>query len=109
MGNVKTCAENLLNSIRNHDVYREYVERENMVSSNPKLKAEIDVLRRNSFLMYQKEDWFDEADRLNEQFAELRKVPEVNAYLEAEADLCKMIREIQAYVVTSLNIQIPEV
>lgn len=106
---IHACTEELLKSIQSSDVYLRYREKELMLAGDPELKKQVNTLRTSGYQIYQKEDWFEEVDRLNERFAQLRKIPEVNAYLEAELDLCKLLQKLAAYVVGSLDIQIPEV
>lgn len=109
MGEVESCVEALLKSIHKSSVYQNYLSCERVMELNPELKKQVDDLRMAAFQVHQGEDWFERSDDLNRQFAELRKKPDVNAYLEAELDLCKMIQKIIEAISDNLDIRIPEI
>ena len=108
MRDIEVCVDALLDSIQKSNIYQRYLECETEISKDPGLKKQIDDLRAVSYQMHQKEDWFDASDRLEEQFAELQKIPQVNAYLEAELDLCKVIQKVTAKICGSLDLKIPQ-
>ena len=109
MREVEACLEALLDSIHRSDIYQNYLSCEKNLELNPEQKKKVDDLRTAAFLLHQEEDWFEKSDTLNEQFAELRKKPEVNAYLEAELAVCKMIQRITEQTCDNLEIRIPEI
>ena len=49
------------------------------------------------------------ADRLAKESAELRRNPEVNAYLDAELALCRMMQQICKTLTDGIDIKIPEI
>lgn len=108
MGDIEVCMDALLGSIHKSNIYQKYLECEREISKNPQLKEQVDDLRTASYQMHQDEDWFEASDRLDKEFAELCKKPEVNAYLEAELDLCKMIQKVAARIYGSLDLKIPQ-
>lgn len=108
MRDIEVCMDALLGSIHKSNIYQKYLECEREISRDPQLKGQIDDLRSASYQMHQEEDWFEASDRLDEEFAELCKRPEVNAYLEAELDLCKLIQKVAARICGSLDIRIPQ-
>lgn len=107
MRDLEVCTDALLECIHKSNIYQKYLECEREISKNPRLKEQVDDLRRDCYQMHQEEDWFEASERLDEKFAELRKKPEVNAYLEAELDLCKMIQKVAARIYGSLDLKIP--
>ena len=108
MGNVEVCTEKLLDSIRSDKAYIEYQEYEEILGRDSKLKERIDLFRKTRFEAYQHENWYDEIEDVDNQFADLVKMPEVNSYLQAETELCRLVQKIQAKMIGGLNISIPE-
>lgn len=108
MREIDECVDALLDCIHESSIYQNYLQCEKALSETPDLKKEVDDFRSVIYQMHQEEDWFDASERLEKQYAELRKKPEVNAYLEAELDLCKVIQRVTARICGSLDMQIPE-
>lgn len=108
MREIDECVNALLDCIHESSIYQNYLQCEKALSETPDLKKEVDDYRSVIYRMHQEEDWFDVSERLERQYAELRKKPEVNAYLEAELDLCKVIQRVAARICGSLDMQIPE-
>ena len=94
MNKIQECVEKLLEVIREDSAYQRYLACEEMLKSNPELKKQIDEFRVAVFHMNNddtQEDLYDITDEVENRYEKLRKVPEVNAYLEAELDVCRML------------------
>ena len=48
-------------------------------------------------------------DEVENRYEKLRKVPEVNAYLEAELDVCRMLQQVQEQFRNGIDLNIPNV
>lgn len=108
MRDIEVCTDALLGSIQKSNIYQRYLECEREISKDPQLKEQVDDLRRSGYQMHQEEDWFKVSERLDEKYAELWKLPEVNAYLEAELDLCRMMQKTAARIYGGLDLKIPQ-
>lgn len=87
MNKIQECVEKLLEVIREDSAYQRYLACEEMLKSNPELKKQIDEFRVAVFHMNNDDtqgDLYDITDEVENRYEKLRKVPEVNAYLEAE-------------------------
>lgn len=104
---IETCITQLIDCIRNDSAYQTYKKFEDELSTDPQLQERIDEFRKARYEIFQKEDWYDEIDKVDEDFADLKRRPEVNAYLDAELDVCRMLREVQVQMIGSLDINTP--
>lgn len=84
----------LLNSIQKSDVYRTYKKQEAILEKNPELVSRVQHFRSDNFRLQNEErgNLLQDAEQLARESAELRRNPEVNAYLDAELALCRMMR-----------------
>ena len=83
-----------------------------MLKSNPELKKQIDEFRVAVFHMNNDDtqgDLYDITDEVENRYEKLRKVPEVNAYLEAELDVCRMLQQVQEQFRNGIDLNIPNV
>lgn len=89
-----------------------YLACEEMLKSNPELKKQIDEFRVAVFHMNNDDtqgDLYDITDEVENRYEKLRKVPEVNAYLEAELDVCRMLQQVQEQFRNGIDLNIPNV
>lgn len=111
MKEVEQATQELIETIKGSRIYKEYREQENNLAANPELLARVDKFRGASFQLQTQanEDAnFDLTDYLRQENIELRKIPEVNAYLESELALCKLIQRTCRSIVGSLDFSVPE-
>ena len=104
--------EKLLEVIREDSAYQRYLACEEMLKSNPELKKQIDEFRVAVFHMNNDDtqgDLYDITDEVENRYEKLRKVPEVNAYLEAELDVCRMLQQVQEQFRNGIDLNIPNV
>mgnify|MGYP000122434997 CR=1 FL=1 len=76
------------------------------------LKKQIDEFRVAVFHMNNDDtqgDLYDITDEVENRYEKLRKVPEVNAYLEAELDVCRMLQQVQSQFRNGIDLNIPNV
>ena len=100
----------LTEAIRRNEAYRRYLSLEAELKKDTDLKKQVDLFRKRSYELQESEtDWFDAADRLEAEFREIQKIPMVQAYLEAELSVCKMVREIMEKISEEIQIAEPEI
>jgi cell fate (sporulation/competence/biofilm development) regulator YmcA (YheA/YmcA/DUF963 family) len=101
----------LLSVIKQSDTYQEYQKQEQLIRMHPDLKTRVDALRATNFRLQNDvfcEELLDKTDQLSRDFVELRKIPEVNAYLDAERALCKQVQTICRTLIEGIDIDLPE-
>ena len=112
MNKIQECVEKLLEVIREDSTYQRYLACEEKLKSNPELKKQIDEFRVAVFHMNNDDtqgDLYDITDEVENRYESLRKVPEVNAYLEAELDVCRMLQQVQSQFRNGIDLNIPNV
>jgi cell fate (sporulation/competence/biofilm development) regulator YlbF (YheA/YmcA/DUF963 family) len=100
----------LLSVVKRSEVYREYKKQEDILNKNPQLRERVDQFRADNFRLQNeagREDLFLVAEQLSRESAELRRIPEVNAYLDAELALCKMMQRICRELTEGIDMHVP--
>ncbi len=100
----------LLSVIKKTDVYREYKKQEEIISKNQELLQRVDQFRADNFRLQNEagsDNLFHVAEQIFKESAELRRIPEVNAYLDAELALCKMIQTICKELIEGIDVHVP--
>ncbi|MCI6004458.1 MAG: YlbF family regulator [Blautia sp.] len=99
-----------LSLIKKTNVYKEYKKQEEILSRNPELLERVDQFRANNFQIQNEagsDNLFHVAEQLCRESAELRRYPEVNAFLDAELALCKMMQNICRELVEGIDVHMP--
>ena len=100
----------LVSVIRQSSVYKEYKKQEEILSKQPELKDRVNRFRAGNYLAQremEREHLFEKMDELVKESVELRKIPEVNAYLDAELALCRLIQKITRELTWGIGLDIP--
>lgn len=111
MDTIEMNIQLLVGAIKRSPEYKAYKAREAELNCHPELWDRVErFCARNFYLQNtaESESLFEELDRLNRESLELRKVPEVNAYLQAELNLCRLLQNISLDINGSLGIHIPK-
>ena len=101
----------LLNSIQKSDVYRTYKKQEAILEKNPELASRVQHFRSDNFRLQNEErgNLLQDAEQLARESAELRRNPEINAYLDEELALCRMMQQICKTLTDGIEIKVPEI
>lgn len=100
----------LIQAIKKSTVYKEYRIQEEILKQNPELAERVRQFRAANFHLQNEEDrsrMFQLAENLSRESAELRHNPQVNAYLDAELALCRMIQRICRTLTEGIEMDIP--
>lgn len=110
MDTIETNIQLLVWSIKRSPEYKEYQRCQAALDATPELWPRVEKFCGDNFrLQVNKEDQIGEAmDRISEESKELRRIPEVNAYLQAELNLCRLIQCINLEIIGELDIHIPQ-
>ena len=74
------------------------------------LKKRVDAFRGDNYRVQNEcgsDNLFDVVEQMGKESAELRRLPEVNAYLDAELALCKMMQKICVKLAEGIDMDIP--
>ena len=105
MNEIKDCIDALLAAVQNSEEYQKFEKYRDLLKENPELMDRVNAFRGNNFRL-QNEANRDE--QLNRESRELRRDPLVNAFLDAELALCKLMQKICRTLTEGINLDIPE-
>lgn len=111
MDEIKKGIDDLLAAIKNSEEYRTYKVQEEILSRDPELMARVDHFRASNFKLQNeanRDELFSVVEQLTRESKELRRIPEVNAYLDAELALCKMMQRICRSLTEGTQMHVPE-
>lgn len=111
MDEINMYISSLMDAVRRSDVYLEYKKQEAELDRDPELKARVLKFRGDNFRLQNeanKDELFQVSEQLNRESASLRQNLKVNAYLDAELALCRMLQHICRSVAEGIDIQIPD-
>lgn len=95
-----------ITKLKQTEVYREYEQQKERISSQPELKQRVDDFRRRNYEIqtrsYQ-DTIYDEMERFQKESEHLRDIPAVNDFLAAELAFCRMIQKVTATIVEAVS------
>ena len=112
MDEIRDEVDMLLDALLNTRVYREYRHQEDLLSEDPKLKERVLRFRADNFNLQnnaQGQDLLSVVGNLYQESRELRKNDQVNAYLDAELAMCKLLQKLARTIVEGLEIEVPDI
>lgn len=101
----------LLASIQRSNTYREFKRQEEILKQNPEWVEKVNRYRADNFRMHNENDkgaLMQEMDHLALESVELRNNPQINAYLDAELALCRLMQKVCRDLIAGVEIDIPE-
>ncbi|HIY00520.1 MAG TPA: YlbF family regulator [Candidatus Blautia faecipullorum] len=110
MDTIERNIHTLLVSIKRSSVYKEYKEQENILNKTPELAERVSQFRANNFRLQNegdRSDLFRSADQVLKESADLRRDPRVNAYLDAELALCRLMQHVCRSLTAGIDMNIP--
>ncbi len=110
MDDIIKYMELLIQAIKESSEYRLYKQAEASLNETPQLKIRVDDLNRANHRLHTEKDpqkLFREIRELNEESKELRRIPQVNSYIQAELDLCKLLQYVTLEINGGIDIHVP--
>ncbi|NSG81614.1 YlbF family regulator [Blautia schinkii] len=111
MDEISMDIEKLLDAVHRSSEYQEYQKQTAQLDKDPELKARVMRFRGDNFRLQSQanqDELFHAAEQLNQESASLRQNQRVNAYLDAELALCRLMQRICRTLVAGIDIQIPD-
>ena len=102
----------LMDSIKESAEYQEFQKQNAILKQNPELKSRVDAFRAENYRVQSEcdaDNLFDVVEQMGRESAELRRHPEVNAYLDAELGLCRMIQRIYMELTDGIDFDTPNI
>ena len=108
---INSSLDELISSIKNSEIYCNYVSASEAVSREPGLQERIDEYRRNNFLIQQNnegEELLQKLENFELETAAFRSEPLVDKYLCAERDFVRLKQDIDDKMLSELAFSIPD-
>ena len=86
--------------------YREFDHQLSIMKEHPELKRQIDEFRQENYVLQrtaESDELFDKLDEFSQRYDSFRRNPLVDPFLNAEAEFCRMIQEINQEIVEAVN------
>ena len=111
MNRVEELTAELVSAIRDSEMYNEFIQQQEKLMAQPELLSRVNHYRADNFSMQQdvNRDHFTLVDQVSQELSELRKIPEVNAYLDSELALCREVQKICRTLIEGIEMGIPEI
>ena len=112
MEDIYQAVETLLEIIRRSEIYQEYLHQESLLAQNPQLRERVRAFRASNFRLQNEatdSELFAVVDNIYQESRELRKNPQVNAYLDAELAYCKLMQRITRRLCDGLEFDCPDI
>ena len=94
----------LMDSIKESAEYQEFQKQNAILKQNPELKSRVDAFRAENYRIQNECD----ADNLFDVVEQMgRESAEVNAYLDAELALCRMMQRICVKLTEGVEMDVP--
>ena len=104
MNEIKDCIDALLAAVQNSEEYQKFEKYRDLLDR-------VNAFRGNNFRLQNeanRDELFRGTEQLNRESRELRRDPLVNAFLDAELALCKLMQKICRTLTEGINLDIPE-
>ena len=110
MDRVEELTNELLETIRSSEMYQEFIRQQERLELDPELKERVNQYRLSNYRMQQDRDrdHFTLVDQVSQELSELRKIPEVNAYLDSELALCREVQVICRTLIEGIEMLVPD-
>lgn len=111
MNEIKDCIDALLAAVQNSEEYQEFIKYKEILEQDPELLSRVNAFRANNFKLQNeanRDELFRGTEQLNRESRELRRDPLVNAFLDAELALCKLMQKICRTLTEGIDLDIPE-
>ncbi len=110
MGSIEKSTAELIESVKSGSAYKRFRKCEKALKKYPGLSEKLDKLRGDIFRLYNEPsegELLEKTEELQKMYQEMHKIPEVNAYLEAETELCMQVRNVYRQLVGAVGIDPP--
>lgn len=108
MDTIRGKVDELVTAIQESTEYQSFQEAEREVNSIPGLAEKIKEFCWKNYEIQNSdvEDLYERMEEFEDQYREFRKNPVVSQYLERELRVCRMLQEINARIINSIELMI---
>ena len=102
------AAVGFVSAVKQSKEYMEYEMQLTKMKMQPELYEKVNEFRQKNFVIQNTEDsekLMDRMEELDREYEELRSIPLVEDFLEAETAFCRLMQEVNMFVIKELNFQ----
>lgn len=102
------AAVGFVSAVKQTKEYVEYEMQLTKIKMQPELYEKVNEFRQKNFAIQNTEDsekLMDRMDELEHEYEELRSIPLVEDFLEAETAFCRLMQEVNIFITRELNFQ----
>lgn len=107
MKEVQEVLERLVTLLKDTDTFKNYEIQKQKMQEFPELKHQVDEYREKYYLFLQNADGdriFEETENFLQESDRLRSNSQVNDFLKAELDYCKMTQNVTDYILQEMSV-----
>lgn len=112
MNAVERNTKFLIASIQRCNIYKEYKKHAEMLRQNPEWVTRVNHFRAENYRLQNETDreaLLTMMDQLEVESAELRRIPEINAFLDSELALCRLMQQVCKELAQGVELDVPEI
>jgi len=103
---IKSFADEFVGHLRKSSEYLNYEEKIRVLLNYPDLMKQINEYRRENFEIqnnYEGDELYDRMEEFSSRYEDLIEDSRVREFLDSEANLCKLIRDVNTYIIEGLE------
>lgn len=107
-GQMQVAFDEFMRTIRESEIYKEYCYQLGKIKKNPELFEEINEYRHRNFEIQntcQGDELFEKMDAFEKEYEKFREDPIVDDFLTAELAFCRLMQEINIYIMEGLDFE----
>jgi len=105
----EVLTKNLVEQIKNTEVYKDYEAQCDALKDDVELRRQINQFRKDSYDFQQYEgDIFSKLDEFERKYAAFRSNPKVENYLQAELAVVRMLQSIYDGISDAVDLELSE-
>lgn len=102
------AALDFVRAVKESAEYQEYEMQLAKIKRQPELYEKVNEFRQKNYViqnMESSDDIMDRMEELEQEYEQLRDIPLVEDFLEAETSFCRMMQEINMFITKELDFQ----
>lgn len=111
MEEIKRYTDALVEAIKDSEAYRNFEEAKAQVAGEPELRDKVMAFRKRNYEMQNLEegrDLYEEMERFEEEYREVRKNPVIRKYLQSELEICRIMQRINLKLAQAVDLDIAD-
>lgn len=112
MSKIENCMADLVTAIQESSEYQEFCQVRDEVAKDPEKRTSINQYRRRIFEIQNTReplDMYAEMERLEKEYEEFRRDPQIDDFLRSELRICRILQKITKEIAGCVDLDTDEV